>query len=165
MSLSMRAEPLAPQAIAGGFVLVPVRQIMATWRACRLSPLTVGDFRTWLACREMLARRCTIDDGRSPTYGYAELARLTGVSEKTARSSVNHLVGAGLLTWSDQAIGFPDPGPGSASEPGDDALADSIGGGKGSIAIPRRILRLLVGGARPALIATVLAILLRCLSR
>src|SRR5438270_861444 len=80
MSLSMRAEPVAPQAIAGGFVLVPVREVMSTWRACRQGPLGVGDFRTWLACREMVARRCTLDDARSPTYGFAELARLTGVS-------------------------------------------------------------------------------------
>ena len=49
--------------------------------------------------------------------------------------------------------------------PGRRPLADSIGGGEGSLAIPRRILRLLAGGARPALIATVLGILLRCLSR
>ena len=124
------------------------------------SPLGVGDFRTWLACREMLARRCTVDDGRSPTYGYAELARLTGVSEKRARRLRQPPRRGGLLTWSDQAIEFPEP-----DRPDDDALADSIGGGKGSLAIPRRILRLLVGGARPALIATVLAILLRCLSR
>jgi hypothetical protein len=161
----MRAEPVAPQVIAGGFVLVPVRQLLFAWRACRRSPLGVGDFRTWLACQEMLARRCTLDDGRSPTYGFAELARLTGVSEKRARSSVNHLVGAGLLAWSDALVDFPDAESGSGSDPDDDTLTDSIGGGRGSLAIPRRILRLLVGGARPALIATVLAILLRCLSR
>jgi hypothetical protein len=163
MSLSMRAEPVAPQGIAGGFVLVPVRQLLIAWRACRLSPLGVGDFRTWLACHEMLARRCTLDHGRSPTYGFTELARLTGVSEKRARSSVNHLVGAGLLAWSDQVIGFPDLG--EPEDSGEETIADTIGGGRGSLAIPRRILRLLVEGARPALIATVLAILLRCLSR
>ena len=165
MSLSLSAEPVAPQGIAGGFVLVSVRQLLFAWRACRRSSLGIGDFRTWLACREMIARRCTLDAGRLPTYGYLELTRLTGVSEKRARSSVNRLVGAGLLTWSDQVIEFPDHGPGSASEPGDDTLADSIGKGEGSLAIPRRILRLLAHGARPALIATVLAILLRCLSR
>jgi len=155
----MRVEPNAPQTIAGGFVLVPVRQLLVAWRACRQSPLGVGDYRTWLACREMLARRCTLDDGRSPTYGFAELARLTDVSEKRARSSVNRLAAAGLLIWSNDLIGFPDSGA------PDDSLTDSIGGGEGSLAIPRRMLRLLVAGARPALIATVLALLLRCLAR
>lgn len=160
MGGSVCAEPVAPQAIAGGFVLVPVRQLLCAWRARRRSPLGVGDFRTWLACREMLARRCTLEEGRSPTYGYAELSRLTGVSEKRARNSVNRLVRAGLLNWSETVIDFPEPG-----DADEDALADTIGGGKGSLAIPRRILRLLVDGARPALIATVLGILLRCLSR
>ena len=87
------------------------------WRACRRSPLGVGDFRTWLACREMLARRCTLDDGRSPTYGFAELARLIGVSEKRARASVNRLVGAGLLNWSDEVIELPRNPAGRATTP------------------------------------------------
>jgi hypothetical protein len=165
MGGSVGAGPIAPRGIAGGFVLVPVRPLLSTWGACQRDPLGVGDFRTWLACHEILARRCTLEEGRSPTYGYSELSRLTGVSEKRARSSVNRLIGAGLLAWSDRALGFPGPGPGSASEAGDDTLADSIGGGEGSLAIPRRILRFLAGGARPALIATVLGILLRCLSR
>jgi len=159
MSLSMRAETVAPQTIAGGFVLVPVRQLLVAWRACRQRPLGVGDYRTWLACREMVARRCSLDDGRSPTYGFAELARLTDVSEKRARYSINRLAAAGLLIWSNDLIGFPDSGA------PDDSLTDSIGGGEGSLAIPRRMLRLLVAGARPALIATVLALLLRCLAR
>jgi hypothetical protein len=64
-----------------------------------------------------------------------------------------------LLEWSDSAIGFPLP----AIE--DPDLGDSIGGGRGSVAIPRRMLRFLVAGARPALIATALGVLLRCLSR
>ena len=152
-------EAAAPQRIAGGFVLVPVREIMSTWRRCRQSPLGVGDFRTWLACREMLARRCTLGDRRSPAYGFTELARLTGVSEKRARSSVNRLTAAELLIWSNDVIGFPNSGAPDAS------LADSIGGGDGSLAIPRRMIRLLAGGARPALFATVLGILLRCLAR
>jgi hypothetical protein len=159
MSLSMQAEPVAPQGIAGGFVLVPVGQLLGAWRACRRSPLGVGDFRTWLACREMLARRCTLDQRRSPTYSFAELSRLTGVTEKRGKASVNRLVAAGLLSWSDQVIDFPEPGE------QDNSLADTIGGGQGSLAIPRRMLRLLVDGARPALIATVLGILFRCLSR
>ena len=156
----MTAEPTAPQKIAGGFVLLTVRQIMATWHACRNRPLGIADFRTWLACHEMVARRSTIDDQRSPTYGFAELARLTGVSHKRTKASVDRLVAAGLLVWSDHLIEFPEPG-----QLDDEALADTIGGGKGPLAIPRRMLRLLIGGARPALIATVLAILLRCLSR
>jgi len=163
----MRAEPVTPQGIAGGFVLVPVGQLLSTWRACRQRPLGVADFRTWLACREMVARRCTCKDGRPPAYGFAELSRLTGVTEKRGRASVRRLVAAGLLTWSVGVIAFPETGSrsGSGMDAGGEALNDTIGGGKGSVAVPRRILRLMAGGARPALIATALAVLLRCLAR
>jgi hypothetical protein len=146
--------------IAGGFVLVPVGSLLACWRACR-SPggPGVGAFRAWLGCLEMRTRRCLVDGERSPTFDFPELARLLGVNTRTARLGVRQLVAGGLLEWSESAIGFPEaanqaPGP-----------KDSIGRGLGAVAIPRRILRFLANGARPALIATVLGLLLRCLSR
>lgn len=154
------AVPLIGPSIAGGFVQVPAASLMAAWRACRSDPLGIGDFRTWLACREMVARRCLAEQGRAPAYSFAELARLLGVAEKRARASANRMVTAGLLRWSEHDIGFPEP-PG---EP-DPALEDSIGRGRGDLAIPRRILRYMAAGARPALISTVLGVLLRCLSR
>ena len=98
---------------------------------------------------------------RAPAYGLAELSRLTGVSPRRARASVKRLVAAGLLTWSDDVIGFPDAGRPRTTTPWPTPSA----AGKGALAIPRRILRLLAGGARPALIATAIAVLLRCLAR
>jgi hypothetical protein len=146
--------------IAGGFVLVNVPSLMRAWRGCRTNPLKTADFRAWLACHELVARRCRIHEtrDRSPSYRVVELARLTGTSEKRARASVRRLVAAGLLEWSDDAIGFPEP-----VQPVEDL--DAIGRGKGTLAIPRRILRFLVAGATAAMIATVLGLLLRCLSR
>jgi hypothetical protein len=145
--------------IAGGFVLISVAGLMAAWRACRQASLGTGDFRAWLAAREMVARRRASNRDRSPTYTFAELAKLTGVSQRAARTSVRRLQDAGLIEWSEQAIAFPEP-PIPAG-----GLDDTIGGGKGDVAIPRRMLKFLVEGARPALIAVALAILLRCLSR
>jgi hypothetical protein len=150
----------AARAIAGGFVLVPIAGLMAGWRACQAAPLGIADFRTWLGCLEMKARRCQADQGRAPTYSIGELTRLLGVAQRRARASVNRLVAAGLLVWNDHAIAFPAPL--HDLEP---ALDDSIGCGRGSLAIPRRILRFLIAGARAALIATALGVLLRCLSR
>ena len=89
MSLSMRPEPVAPQTIAGGFVLIPVRRIMATWRACQQSPLSIADFRTWLACREMLARRCTLDHVRAsgePRDRIQALERRVSAERETIRA-------------------------------------------------------------------------------
>jgi hypothetical protein len=151
-----RSRTAAP----GGFVPVSVTSLMAAWHACRSAPLGIGDFRAWLACREIRARRCLAQEGRAPAYSFRELATLLGVAEKRARASVYRLVDAGLLEWSEHAIAFPEPP--ADFDPG---LDDSIGQGRGSLAIPRRILRLLAGGARAALIATVLGVLLRCLSR
>jgi hypothetical protein len=145
--------------IAGGFVLISVAGLIAAWRACRRAPLGTGDFRAWLAAREMVARRRAADRDRSPTYTFAELAKLTGVSQRAARTSVRRLQVAGLIEWSDRAIAFPEPPTPPAG------LDDTIAGGKGDVAIPRRMLKLLVDGARPALIAVTLAIVLRCLSR
>jgi hypothetical protein len=147
--------------IAGGFVRVDVASLMAAWRACRSRPLGVGDLRAWFAAQEMLARRCGLDEGRVAAFGHAELAGLLGVQERTARASLRRLGAAGLMTWSEAAIVFPPPSPIPMGGP----IDDTIGGGKGSVAIPRRLLRLLVAGARPAMIATALGALLRCLSR
>ncbi len=65
--------------IAGGFVLVPVASLMVAWRACRARPLGPGDFRDWLACREMIARRGRIGIDRAPRFGEAELAGHLGL--------------------------------------------------------------------------------------
>jgi hypothetical protein len=144
-----------------GFILVPVTSLMAAWRACRSKPLGIGDFRAWLATHEMEARRCKLADGRTATYTLAELAGLLGVTRKRAGASVRRLEGAGLLGWSDSAIQFPEQADDEVCE----SFGDTIGRGRGAIAIPRRVLNHLTRGARPALIATVLGVLLRCLSR
>jgi hypothetical protein len=185
-------DSLAPS-IAGGFVLIPIASLMRAWKACRSHPLGIGDFRAWLACWEMTARRQAAfrhavvgryspPSDRGTTYNVAELARLTGVGERRARASVRLLEGNGLIRWSESDLVLTELecvqntredtiGRGRAEvvftqlKVPKNRLEDSIGGGRGSVAIPRRILRLLAGGARPALIATALGMLLRCLSR
>jgi hypothetical protein len=145
--------------IAGGFVLVPVARLMAAWNACRTRPLGITHFRAWLACREMVARRRGAED-RAPTYTPAELATLVDFAEKRARAALRALETAGLLTWSSSAISFPEP-----ADTAESLLVDSIGRGRGDVAIPRRILRVLCKTGKPSVIAAVLAILCRCLSR
>ena len=159
---SAPAPPGPARAIAGGFVPIPARLLLHAWHACRARPLGVADFRAYLACREVAARRhlATVA-GRAPSFTFAELARLLGVAERRAKASVNRLVTAGLLHWSASALAFPRP----PCETDDGRLADTIGRGQGDLAIPRRLLRFLVRGGRPALIAAALGLLLRCLSR
>jgi len=157
------SPPWATRAIAGGFVPIPARQLLHAWRACRVRPLGTPDFRAYLACRELAARRQLHlpGEGRAPSFTFAELARLLGVADRRARASVGRLVADGLLEWSGSAIAFPSPAPGADDGP----LADTIGRGRGDLVVPRRLLRFLARGARPALVAAALGLLLRCLSR
>jgi hypothetical protein len=146
--------------IEGGFVGIASQELLRVWQACMDGRPGIGGFRAWLACREMVARRQGVGRDRAPVFDVAELARLLDVSARTAAASVRRLVDAGLLEWSESAIGFPallhDPVG---------QLSDTIGKGEGMVTIPRRLLRFLARAARPAIIATALGALLRCLSR
>lgn len=155
----VRSEVEKAARIAGGFVRVPVSSLMAAWSACRSEPLGVGDFRAWLACREMVARRAGPSGGHGASYGAGELAALLQVSQKRARACLRRLEAAGLISRADGGLAFPEP---AGDAPG---LEETIGRGRGSVIIPRRMLRFLCRGGRPALIATALGVLLRCLSR
>jgi hypothetical protein len=149
-------EVQGPTSIAGGFVLVSVAGLMAARAEGRGRLLT----RAYLALLEIRARRCRIGESQVAACSHAELAGLLGVTAKKARALARRLEAAGLVTWESGLPVFPEPKPADV-----EALRDTIGGGLGSVIIPRRMLRFLAGGARPALIATVLGIILRCLSR
>jgi hypothetical protein len=154
--------PQNTAAIVGGFVSIPISQLLAVWFACQGLELGIGEFRAWLASIEIVKRRTFARDGTPSSYGFAELARLLSVTRPRARLLIQNLVAAGLLTWSETAITFPAPPPLP-----DELLApfaDTIGRGKGSLVIPRTLLRFLAKGASSATIAVALAALLRCLS-
>ncbi len=149
-------------AIGGGFVSIPVAHLLAVWFACQGLEIGIGEFRAYLASIEMVKRRSFARDGTQPTYRLAELASLLDVTRARARLLVQNLVAAGLLTWSESAITFPEPPkfPDHLLGP----FADTIGRGKGSIVLPRTLLRVLTLGATPAVIAVALGALFRCLS-
>lgn len=96
---------------------------------------------------------------------FAFCQAITGLSPKRLRESLRRLEAARLLTWSESAIGFPAspevvPLPDRADFR---RFLDAIPNHQRLAPVPRRILRLLAGGARPALIATILGHLVRCL--
>lgn len=164
---AMARGPVEP-AIAGGFVRLGVADLIHAWHTCLGRPGGAGDFRAWLAAREMLARRGRLvaKDGRAPSYGLAELAKLCGVGGRRAGDAVRRLVREGLMIWADDggAVDFPAI-PVGQSDGEARTVDDSLPGRSGTLIIPRRTLRFLARGARPALMATALAALLRCLSR
>ena len=148
--------------IVGGFVSIPVDHLLAVYFACQGLELGCGHFRAWLASLEILKRRSFARDGAPLSFGFAELARLLGVTQNRARLLIQELGDAGLISWSEDAITFPAP----PNLP-DDLLApfaDTIGRANGSLVLPRTLLRFLAAGATPATIAVALAALFRCLS-
>jgi hypothetical protein len=98
-------------------------------------------------------------------FGLEELAGLTGLSPRRLRDALHRLESARLLDWSESAVEFP-ASAGAVLAPDRDAFErflDGIPNHDRLVPVPRRTLRLLAGGARPALIATILGHLLRCL--
>jgi hypothetical protein len=149
----------------GGYQLIPAIRLAMAWWAYRQKLIRLVDLRVWFAAWEMRARR-----GRRPSplprrFGLAELQRLTGLSPKRLRACLRRLEQAGLLLWSESAIGFPVSIEGvPLSDPdGFRRFLEGIPNYRRLVPVPRRILRLLAGGCRAAMIATILGCLFRCL--
>jgi hypothetical protein len=151
---TMGATAAGPK-LAGGFVQLGVGDLEAAWGAYVDGELTFGDIRVWLAAREVVARRCTVDIPEDFLADPAEVARLTGLSTRSVREAFRGLAMANL------GPGAPPGQHGPAAGP----MADSIGGGRGCVAVPRRLLRFLCRSTSPAIVAVCLGTLLRCVSR
>jgi hypothetical protein len=139
--------------------------VALVWWAYHERLIRLVDLRVWFAAGEMVARRCGRPAPLPRRYGLDELQRLTGLSTKRLEDSLRRLAAARLLSWSDSAIKFPaspDVVP-LSDRAGFRDFLDKIPNHRRLVPVPRRILRLLAGGARPALIATILGHLFRCL--
>ena len=121
--------------------------------------------RVWFAAWEMRARRCRRPSPLPRRFSLDELQRLTGLSPKRLKASLRRLEAAGLLAWSESAIAFPVSVEGVplADRDGFRDFLNRIPNRRRLVPVPRRILRLLAGGCRPAMIATILGHLFRCL--
>ena len=136
----------------------------------RAKKIRLVDLRVWFACKEMSTRRSFRKKADCVRYGLDELHRLVGgVGGEHLRASLRRLEAAQLLWWSEHDIRFGE----LAGESGNELLctanelvhemAGKIATGRRLVPVPRRQLRLLASGARRAVIATVLAHLIRCL--
>jgi hypothetical protein len=149
----------------GGYQLIPVVQLALAWWCYHERIIRLVDLRVWFAAWEMRARRCRRPAPLPGRFGLEELGRLTGLSARRLVDALRRLEAARLLNWSQSAVEFPAL-PGTVPLPDRVAFArffDQIPNHGRRVPMPRRTLRLLAGGARPALIATILGHLLRCL--
>ena len=63
---------------AGGFVFVSATGLLAAWWAYKRRFIQFRDFRAWLACHELLAERCDLEEGQFPHFEVKELGRFVG---------------------------------------------------------------------------------------
>jgi hypothetical protein len=149
----------------GGYQLIPAVHLALAWWAYHENLIRLADLRVWFACWEMRARRCRLPSPLPRRFGMGELARLTGLSPRRLKAAIRRLEAARLLRWSDAAIGFPAVAEALDGLDGDGfrRFLDAIPNNRRRVPVPRRVLRLLAEGCRPALIATILGHLFRCL--
>ena len=160
-----RRETVPPAKPKGGYQLIPAVRLALAWWAYREKLIRLVDLRVWFAAWEMRARRCRRPSPLPRRFGLGELQGLTGLSHKRLKASLRRLEAAGLLAWSESAIAFPVSieGVPLADREGFRQFLGRIPNHRRLIPVPRRILRLLAGGCRPAMIATILGHLFRCL--
>src|SRR5262245_53624795 len=151
----------------GGFVFLTVQQLCLTWWAYRTRLIQLIDFRVWVAAQEMVARRCQLAADQVPEYTPKELHGLVGgVGGEHLRASLKRLETVGLLTWSRTTLTF-------ATSPGDlrgvydradfDTMLKAMPNARRRVPVPRQVIRLVAGGLKASVMATMLGHMIRCL--
>ena len=149
----------------GGFAFFTVTQLVMAWTALREAEIGLKELRVYFALAEMKSRRCgCTDDDPPPEFTPLEIRRLVG-GAGGEREAVNKLVAVGLLREvSKTSIEFAtDPGELRFESKTLEATLDLIPNNDRRVPVPRRIVRLIAGGARRTLIATILGHLTRCM--
>src|SRR5713101_2305617 len=151
----------------GGFLFLTVEQLCLLWWAYRTRLIQLMDFRVWFGAQEMKARRCQLPPDQVPAYTPRELHGLVGgVGGEHLRASLRRLDSLGLLTWASTTLTF-------AASPTDLRGVDDLTGFQSMlqaapnphrrVPVPRQVVRLIAGGLKASVIATMLGHLLRCL--
>jgi len=151
----------------GGFVFLTVQQLCLLWWAYRTRLIQLMDFRVWCAAQEMVARRCQLAPDQVPDYTLRELHGLVGgVGGEYLRASLRRLEALGLLTWSNTKLTFatsPTDLHGMNDCFGFFTMSQAIPNHHRRVPVPRQAVRLIAGGLKASVIATMLGHLLRCL--
>jgi hypothetical protein len=149
----------------GGFAFFTVTQLVMAWTTLREAQIGLKELRVYFALTEMKNRRCGCkDNDPAPEFTPLELRRLIG-GAGGEREAVHKLQSVGLLREvSKTSIEFTtDPGELRFEPETLDATLELIPNNDRRVPVPRRIVRLIAGGARRTLIATILGHLIRCL--
>ncbi len=136
----------------GGFVLIREDAIYSLWEALQCDEIELRDLRVWLACFELLERRCVADAKRTPRFTLDELHALVGgVGGQHLRRSLARLSKLDFIRWSEHKIELLGSRRSSLVSTGR------------LIPFPRRLLRSMVAKSHPSVVATTLGHAIRCL--
>ncbi len=150
----------------GGYVLIPAMRLLSAYMAHREDFIRLVDLRIWLACHELVARRCGARKGCPLHYTTRELAAILKTPhESRIAAGVKRLVRAGLLSWSASKVEFPEWNGAGIPEATSRlrGAASLVANHRRRVPVPRRLIVWLAREGTGAMIATVFGHLLRCL--
>lgn len=146
-------------------MFVSATGLIAAWWAYKRRFIEFRDLRVWLACHELVAKRCSMETGRVPRFSPAELLRLVDCpAEEHVRASIRRLSKAGLLGWSVTKLRFVQSTAEVTVGAAEDlqATLKRVTNNRRRVPVPRRFLMHLCGTKSPVALATALGHLLRC---
>lgn len=145
---------------------MPTVELVHVWSSLRAGSVRVFDVRTYLACREVAEQRKFASRGVVPVYRLEELDDLVGGGgERQLRASLRRLARAGILSWrGTKGPRFHNSPDSLAVEalPLVQEMQAQMPARRAFFPMPRPMLRLLAGGVKRSVLATVFAHLLRC---
>lgn len=150
----------------GGFYFMRARSLLAAWILLKREAIKFYDLRLWLACHEMIERRCTLEPDRLPFFQEKELIQLVGsgnISKVT--KGIQKLTKVGLLEWERNCINIDTHKAELTLEDSDDWLdtLTSVKNNRRKIPMPRKVLRHVIKTRNVNLIGTLFGFLFRCL--
>lgn len=163
--VALSKEAAKPAYFEGGYIQIPTMELVYLWSSLQSGSVRPYDARTWLAARELAHERTFASRGVVPVYSVSELETLVGGGGgKQIRASLRRLRRAGLMSWSPKAPRFAKSEDSLTPEtrPLVSTMAAQMPARRGFFPMPRRVLRLLAGGVKRSVMATVFAHLLRC---
>jgi len=154
--------------ITGRFRRITVHQIALAWWLYKTRHITMRQLRVYFAAHEMAERRRYTKDAERPLYGLDEIKALVGgrgttSADRDLSADVKALGRLGLVRISDHAIDFAMSVDQIAVEDvsGFWTMFDAIDNRRRTVPVPRRTCRALAGGLRPAMMAVMLALMIR----
>ena len=157
--------------IAGRFRRITVHQLAMAWWLYRDRHITMRQLRVWFAAHEMDERRRYAKQAERPLYGLEEIKALVGgrgtqSADRDLSADVKALGRLGLVKISAHRIEFAVSFDQIAIAPDVDVsgfwdMLALIQNQRRTVPVPRRTCRALAGGMRPAMMAVVVALMIR----